>query len=431
MKEKFTKRTMSLILSICLLVSTIFFNSTVVYAGSDYLPQGYVTDSNGIMAYYYNTVTGENGSNYSDYYIKVTLTGKNCIHKNKTKIEKIDATCVEIGMKEYWICDLCNEILDKDGRVITDESSLELPMDPHNHIGDTIVKDSKAATCTEKGYTGDIYCESCVGKIQSGEEIPAKDHTFGDYKSNKDATTKKDGSKTRACSECGYKDTVTDEGSKLPSKEKGTINIPKEKEKDNFGSGELSGLTNDIKNAILTVEDKKAISQGKDIEIWLEVKDASLIVSDIDKKAVEKIMPNNFSLGSYLDINLWKQTNGSDATKVKELPNGKIEITITIPKELQKPERSFGVIRVHDKRADLLDAKVDSKNKLTFETDCFSTYAIIYQDKSSQDNDKDTTVPNTGDTNDVWFCYLLMMAALGAFGFTMFYDKRIQRKKDN
>ncbi len=40
-------------------------------------------------------------------------------------------------------------------------------------------------------------------------------HTFGEYVSNNDATTKADGTKTRECRVCGYKETVTDEGSKI------------------------------------------------------------------------------------------------------------------------------------------------------------------------------------------------------------------------
>lgn len=40
-------------------------------------------------------------------------------------------------------------------------------------------------------------------------------HSFGEYVSNNDATTEADGTKTRECSVCGYKDTVTDEGSKI------------------------------------------------------------------------------------------------------------------------------------------------------------------------------------------------------------------------
>ena len=40
-------------------------------------------------------------------------------------------------------------------------------------------------------------------------------HSFGEYVSNNDATTDADGTKTRECGVCGYKDTVTDEGSKI------------------------------------------------------------------------------------------------------------------------------------------------------------------------------------------------------------------------
>ncbi len=43
--------------------------------------------------------------------------------------------------------------------------------------GEAEVRDAKAATCTEKGYTGDTYCKTCGKKIADGKEIPAKGHT--------------------------------------------------------------------------------------------------------------------------------------------------------------------------------------------------------------------------------------------------------------
>lgn len=210
----------------------------------------------------------------------------------------------------------------------------------------------------------------------------------------------------------------------VETKEKGIVNVPEEKQKDNFGSGQLSGSANDIKRAVLTDEDKKAISEGKDIDIWLEVKDLSLTVSQSDKKAVENKMPKDFTVGTYLDINLWKQIGGSDVAKVKEVPNGKVEITITIPEDLRKLDRSFGIVRVHEGRADYLDGRLDSKYRLTFDSDRFSTYAIVYQDKSSQDNIKDTSAPKTGDTNDLWLWSLLMITGLASVGFTMLYGKK-------
>lgn len=67
------------------------------------------------------------------------------------------ATCVEQAN-----CEICGE---KYGGV-----------DISNHAGKTEVRDAKAATCTENGYTGDTYCKSCNAKISSGSEIAALGH---------------------------------------------------------------------------------------------------------------------------------------------------------------------------------------------------------------------------------------------------------------
>ena len=47
------------------------------------------------------------------------------------------------------------------------------------HTGGTEIKDAKDATCTENGYTGDIYCKSCGAKLESGKVIPAAGHKGG------------------------------------------------------------------------------------------------------------------------------------------------------------------------------------------------------------------------------------------------------------
>ena len=41
------------------------------------------------------------------------------------------------------------------------------------HDGGTEIKNAKAATCTEKGYTGDTYCKGCGVKLRSGTVIKA------------------------------------------------------------------------------------------------------------------------------------------------------------------------------------------------------------------------------------------------------------------
>ena len=42
----------------------------------------------------------------------------------------------------------------------------------------TELRNVKAATCAEEGYTGDIYCKDCNTKLSSGEKIAKKAHTW-------------------------------------------------------------------------------------------------------------------------------------------------------------------------------------------------------------------------------------------------------------
>ena len=60
--------------------------------------------------------------------------------------------------------------------------------------------------------TNHWHAATCEHTTEVSEKA---EHSFGEYVSNNDATTEADGTKTRECSVCGHKDTVTDEGSKI------------------------------------------------------------------------------------------------------------------------------------------------------------------------------------------------------------------------
>ena len=47
-----------------------------------------------------------------------------------------------------------------------------------NHGGETEVRGVKEASCTEKGYTGDTYCNACGTKLAEGKEVKALGHTY-------------------------------------------------------------------------------------------------------------------------------------------------------------------------------------------------------------------------------------------------------------
>ena len=72
-----------------------------------------------------------------------------------------------------------------------------------------------APSCTTEGVK--TFACSCGSSYT--EAIPATGHVWSDYAYNNDATTESDGTKTRYCTVCGERETVTAEGTKknLPS----------------------------------------------------------------------------------------------------------------------------------------------------------------------------------------------------------------------
>ena len=220
----------------------------------------------------------------------------------------------------------------------------------------------------------------------------------------------------------------------------GKTAIATDKQAGNFAAGGLVSTADELKNAVLTDTDKAAIAAGKDLSVWVEMKDQTSTVSDTDKTAVTAKLPTNYVIGSYLDINLWKQVEGSTASKVTETANGKVKIAFTIPTGLQKSGRIYKLIRLHDSEAAVLDTTVDANYALTFETDRFSTYALVYADAASEEETTTTTSttttttdttatsstaatdtvatsPKTGDTtNMALYLVMLMIGATGIAG---------------
>ncbi|MBO6244463.1 MAG: InlB B-repeat-containing protein, partial [Clostridia bacterium] len=142
----------------------------------------------------------------------------------------------------------------------------------------------------------------------------------------------------------------------------------------------------------LTDEDVDNIKHGKNIDVYLEVKDISNSVSNSDKKAIEEKLGKS-NLGLYLDVSLFKKVTGEEATKILETKEP-ITISFELPDELinknSKVERSYKILRLHEGSVEELDVKVDGKTA-TFETDKFSTYALTYTDVEK------TSSPKTGD----------------------------------
>lgn len=98
-----------------------------------------------------------------------------------------EPTCTKYGTKKR-ICKRCNEY------------EIDV-IDPTGHQHTKII-DQKKATCEEKGYSGDLYCEDCRLIIQLGHDIAATGHTWDDGEITKEPTQTATGIKTYTCKTC-------------------------------------------------------------------------------------------------------------------------------------------------------------------------------------------------------------------------------------
>ena len=73
----------------------------------------------------------------------------------------------------------------------------------------TEIRNAKAATCTEDGYSGDTYCKDCNEKISGGEIIPALGHDWGEWTVTTSPTCTEKGEEKRTCKRDGCNATET------------------------------------------------------------------------------------------------------------------------------------------------------------------------------------------------------------------------------
>ena len=313
---------------------------------------------------------------------KIEATG----HKYSTEwtIDK-EATCTESGSKSHH-CTVC------DAR--TEETEIKAT----GHKWDE-GKVTKEATCTEAGektYT----CTVC--KETKTEKIDAAGHKYStEWTIDKEATCTESGSKSHHCTVCGARTDITE------------IPVIKENKDDNVKTDVTVSQGKDapdttfdesdeeLTDKILT-EDEKIQAAGKDIKINLSINNISDNASDEDIKLIKNRLTVSQKVGMILDIKL-NMTIGADSKQVYETAQ-EITLSAEIPEELLNNNsdiiRKYSVIRIHDSKAEILKSEYNAQTKkITFKTDRFSTYAIIYED-TKKDNTQETTKPAGGNTQE-------------------------------
>lgn len=109
------------------------------------------------------------------------------------EMTEVNPTCTASGYDKY-ICAVC-------GYEYHDNF-----VAPLGH-GETELRNAKAATCTEDGYTGDTCCTVCGELVEAGKAIPTTGHDFSEWVVTKEATCTEKGEETRTCANCGETET--------------------------------------------------------------------------------------------------------------------------------------------------------------------------------------------------------------------------------
>ena len=68
-------------------------------------------------------------------------------------------------------------------------------------------KNATEATCTENGYTGDMFCVECNQLVTAGESVQAIGHSFGQWIITQEPTATGNGTQKRSCAICGTEET--------------------------------------------------------------------------------------------------------------------------------------------------------------------------------------------------------------------------------
>ena len=289
----------------------------------------------------------------------------------------------------------------------------------------------KEATCTEEGSK--LYTCIVCGDTKT-EVIPAAGHNYStEWTIDKEATTTEEGSKSHHCTVCGDKADIT-VIPKLENTQPGdndnkpgdNDNKPGDNNKPGSDNSDVktdikvsvlvdervpeTGLvdsTEDIIKAILTEDEAKQAENGVKVDIALTVKDKSSNLTEDEKKLINSNIKDNQAAGCILDIQLQKiiGSQKSDVYELNSAINIKVKLNADLINKDSSKTRKYSVIRIHNGVSDILSAAFDeATGELTFATDRFSTYIVVYEDVANSNTEDKSNVSGNGsaaDNNDV------------------------------
>ena len=159
---------------------------------------------------------------------------------------------------------------------------------------------------------------------------------------------------------------------------------------------------NELKTAVLSQDEKEALLGGTDITVSASIASGDNISEDHKEIVESAAETDGYTYGQTFDIVLSKTVG--DKTSQISRTFYPIKMSIDVPENLLEENREYAVVRLHNGTADVLEDLDDVQDTVTFETDRFSYYTLVYKDLEDPDQrpiksltDSKTGITVTGD----------------------------------
>lgn len=187
----------------------------------------------------------------------------------------------------------------------------------------------------------------------------------------------------------------------IVAKKEITVSVPTFNESDTLGIDSTKEVENILKES-LEKSNVNSENTNSTVEIEITSKNENSITEEEKEDFNEYLSENsNLKINSYFDITLTVKNNitNEDLGKISETTK-KLSFKIALSEELiNTPEgvtRTYYILRLHDGVVEKLDATLLG-NILSFESDKFSTYVLVYEDVK-EDTEIETTPVNKEET---------------------------------
>ena len=295
-------------------------------------------------------------------------------HHTMTKTDAKEPTCTAEGNNAYYTCSVCGKVFkDEAGTQPTTVEAETLEKKAHTPVVDAAV----AATCEKTGLTEGSHCSVCNEVLVAQKVVDKIPHTVvidAAVEPTYSSTGLTEGKHCSVCNEVIEKQTV------IPAKSETNVTVS--------GDEAFAGSKKELADAVLSAEDIESINNGKTVTINLKVTPKSDVTDAIKEQA--KAKANDYTIGAFYDIDITKSIDGGTPIAVTST-NSLVHIQLTLADSLintnSAVKRNYKVVRFHydeaagQTTADILEATYHAGyNKLSFDSDKFSVYAVVYKD---------------------------------------------------